>query len=108
MKTALLLSLSLLLSMSAFGETLHITSVRLWKPTDAPRVSHVGETYVISGKMDGLTYSLQQLKTWGTHLVQVGQDCPVVKKSGRTLDVIVPDKKGKPYKENLDITGVSE
>lgn len=105
MKTLLAL---LLFASFASAESIHVTSVRLWQPTDAPRVSRVGETFIISGTLDGKTYSLQQLKTWGTHVVQVGQDYPVVKLSGRTLYVTVTDKKGKTYKENLDVTGVSE
>lgn len=87
---------------------LHVTAVRQWQPTDAPRVTHSFETYVIEGTLDGHHYALQQLKSWGTHLVQVGQDYPVLKQSERGLDVTVTDKKGKAWKENLDVTGVSE
>jgi hypothetical protein len=103
-----LIVLLMLFSISAFAQTLHVNTVRLWQPTDAPRVSRSFETYVVEGTLDGKHYTLQQLKSWGTHLVQIGQDYPVVKQTDRRLDVMVTDKKGKAWKENLDVTGVSE
>jgi hypothetical protein len=103
-----MLPLLFVLSASAFGQSLHVTAVRELQPTDPAPVSRAFRVIVVSGTVDGKTYSLQQMKSWGTHLVQVGQDYPVLKLTERRLDVTVTDKKGKVWKENLDVMGVSE
>lgn len=100
--------LLLFVAVSAGAQSLHVTAVRHLQPTDPAPVSRAFEVFVVTGMIDGKTYSLQQMKSWGTHLVQVGQDYPVLKLTDRTLDVTVTDKKGKAWKENLDVTGVSE
>lgn len=99
---------ALLFSASAFGQTLHVTAVRRWQPTDAPRVTRSFETFVVLGTVGAEHYQLQQLKMWGVQLLQIGHDYPVLKVDARSLIVSVPDKKGKPESERLDVTGVSE
>jgi hypothetical protein len=93
-------------ALSAQTKTLHVTAVRLWQPTDAPRVTRSFETFVVLGTVGQEHYQLQQLKVWGTHLLQVGHDYPILKLKPRSLVVSVPGKKKDT--ERLDVTGVSE
>lgn len=100
--------LFVLVSASAFGQSLHVTAVRQWQPTDAPRVTRSFETFVVEGLFGGKRYQLQQLKVWGAAVVRVGQDYPVLKVEDRALIVETVDKKGRKDHYRLDVTGVSE
>lgn len=87
---------------------LHVTGVRNWAPTDPAPVSRAGRVYVITGTVDGTRYTTQQLFMWGSQHFEVGRDYTIVKQDDRSLTVIVPDKKGRPVKERLDIVGAEQ
>jgi len=105
MRTVLALAL---LSSAAYAESLHVTTVRDWQPTDPAPVSRAFRVQVIEGTMGGSRYTAQQLMSWGTSRVHVGEDYEVVKADDRSLTVIVKDKKGRENKERLDVTGVQQ
>jgi len=103
MKT-LILSLMLVTSVAS-AQTLHVTAVRDWTPTDAPRVSQV-RVYVVTGTLDGKLYTTQQMFTLGSQHFSVGMDYEVTKADDRALTVVMHNKKGREVKERLDVTGV--
>jgi hypothetical protein len=109
MKTKINLILAVvLLTGSACAETLHVTTVRDWQPNDPAPVSRAFRVQVIEGRVGETTYTAQQMLSWGVSRVEVGRDYEVVKTDARSMTVVVLDKKGRPSKERLDVTGVQQ
>lgn len=108
MRYTLTALLAVLLSTAALADSLHVTGVREWSPTDPPRVSRAFRTYVIVGTMNGSRYTAQQLFSWGSQRFTVGRDYEVTKADATSLTVIVPDKKGRKNTERLDVTSIEE
>ena len=107
MKTLLALAVLALSSVAWGQDALHVTAVRDWTPTDAPRVSQV-RTNVITGTVGNVRYTAQQMFTWGSQRFEIGKDYPVLKADAKSLTVMMHDKKGHEVKERLDVTGAEE
>jgi hypothetical protein len=109
----------LLLIVPALGETFHVTSVRNLQPTDPHVITdHHSDgsrglfgmrVLVITGTMGSHKYTTQQLyMRVGGQRLETGHDYEVKKVSGDTIEVLVPDKKGRPNTERLRITEETE
>src|SRR5690242_6439907 len=99
----------LLMSMSAFAaDAFHVTGVREWSPSDPAPVSRGPRVYVITGTVNGVQVTAQQMFTFGSQHLDVGQDYEVSKSDRTRLTVVTHDKKGRNVEERLVITSVQE
>jgi len=99
----------LLLNTAAFAaDTLHVTTIHEATRDNEKTYHTVFSQNIITGVVGNRRYTLEQLMSWGYFHFRVGADYEVVKADDKGITVKVQDKKGRVFKERLNLVTVEE